>query len=154
MDAISLLIDDHREIQAVLKRIRETDEGETRERGELFEKARRLLTVHEVIEEEIFYPTLEQHPKAKDMVLEGFEEHDVVNHIMAELEGMPYDDEHWGPTAKVMTENVEHHIGDEEHEMFPKARQVFDEHELEELGKAMAERKAEALKQETAGELR
>lgn len=154
MDAISLLIDDHREIQAVLKQIRETDERETRERSDLFEKARRLLTVHEVIEEEIFYPTLEQHPKAKDMVLEGFEEHDVVNHIMGELEGMPYDDEHWGPTAKVMTENVEHHIGDEEHEMFPKARQVFDERELEELGKAMAERKAEALKQETAGELR
>lgn len=154
MDAISLLIDDHREIQAVLKQIRETDERETRERSDLFEKARRLLTVHEVIEEEIFYPTLEQHPKAKDMVLEGFEEHDVVNHIMGELEGMPYDDEHWGPTAKVMTENVEHHIGDEEHEMFPKARQVFDERELQELGKAMAERKAEALKQETAGELR
>lgn len=154
MDAISLLIDDHREIQAVLKQIRETDERETRERSDLFEKARRLLTVHEVIEEEIFYPTLEQHPKAKDMVLEGFEEHDVVNHIMGELEGMPYDDEHWGPTAKVMTENVEHHIGDEEHEMFPKARQVFDERELQELGKAMAERKAEALKQETAGDLR
>jgi hemerythrin-like domain-containing protein len=154
MDAITLLTNDHDEIKQVLKQIRETNEDETRERRDLFEKARRLLTVHEVIEEEIFYPTLEQHPKAKDMVLEGFEEHDVVNHIMGELEGMPYDDEHWGPTAKVMTENVEHHIGDEEKEMFPKARQVFDEQELEQLGKAMAERKQEALKQESAGQLR
>jgi hemerythrin-like domain-containing protein len=67
---------------------------------------------------------------------------------------VPYDDETWGPKAKVMTENVEHHISEEEKEMFVKARQVLDEDELEALGNEMAARKAEALKQEAAGQLR
>jgi hemerythrin-like domain-containing protein len=154
MQAIKLLEDDHREIKRVLGELEHTTERGTVTRRELFERIRRLLTVHEVIEEEIFYPTLKQHPKAKDIVLEGYEEHEVVNTLLGELETVPYDDETWGPKAKVMTENVEHHIGEEEDDMFVKARRVFDDDELEALGNAMAERKAEALKQEAAGQLR
>ena len=47
----------------------------------------------------------------------------------------------WGPKATVMNENIEHHIEEEEGDMFPKARQVFDEQELQELGAAMEERR-------------
>ncbi len=154
MDALSLLRDDHREIKRLLAELEPTSAEDVTARRGAFEEVRRALSVHEVIEEEIFYPTLKQHPKAKDIVLEGYEEHDVVNRIMGELEGLPYDDEAWGPTAKVMTENLEHHIEEEEGEMFRDARQVFDEEELEELGRAMADRKAEALQQDSAGKLR
>src|SRR6185312_16771399 len=96
------------------------------------------LTVHEIIEEEIFYPALKDHPKAKDIVLEAYEEHHVVDTVMAELQELPVDDETWGAKAKVMQENVEHHMEEEEGEMFQQARRVFDRDELEDLGRRMA----------------
>jgi len=63
---------------------------------------------------------------------------------MAELEALDVTDETWGAMATVMKENVEHHIEEEEREMFAQARRVFDASELEELGARMAERKASA----------
>jgi hypothetical protein len=63
---------------------------------------------------------------------------------MAELQDLPVDDETWGAKAKVMQENVEHHMEEEEGEMFEKARQVFDKDELELLGTRMERRKTEA----------
>jgi hypothetical protein len=100
--------------------------------------------VHEAIEEEIFYPELKSHPKAKDIVLEGLQEHHVVDLLMAELENLAVDDESWGAKAKVMQENVEHHMEEEEGEMFPKARLVFDDAELQDLGARMLKRKESA----------
>ncbi len=154
MDALTLLRDDHREIKRLLAELEPTTDRGVRTRRELFERIRRDLTVHEVIEEEIFYPTLKQHPKARQIVLEGYEEHDVVDTLMGELEALPYDDETWGPKANVMSENIEHHIEEEEGDMFQKASQILNEGELETLGRAMADRKAEALRQEAAGQLR
>ena len=159
MNALTLLRDDHANVKRLLRQLEPSTESlhpsdEVAKRRELFEQLRALLTVHEVIEEEIFYPTLKQHPKAKEIALEGYEEHHVVNTLMGELEGMPYDDETWGAKANVMIENLEHHIEEEEGEMFEKAEQVLDDRELDDLGAAMAERKAEAERQEAAGQLR
>jgi hypothetical protein len=67
----------------------------------------------------------------------------VVDTIMAELEDTPVGDETWAAKLTVMKENLEHHIEEEEDDMFKKARQVMDEAELEELGDRMAARKAD-----------
>jgi hemerythrin superfamily protein len=144
MDALRLLKDDHDKMRKLLTELESTTERGVRTREELFSRIKGELTIHEVIEEEIFYPALKEHPKAKDIVLEGYEEHHVVDTVMAELEGLPVDDERWGAKAKVMQENVEHHMEEEEGEMFQKARQVFDRQELDELGTRMEQRKAEA----------
>jgi hypothetical protein len=126
-----------------------TDLESTTERGiktreELYSTIKGELSIHEVIEEEIFYPALKAHPKAKDIVLEAYEEHHVVDTVMAELEETPVDDETWGAKAKVMKENVEHHMEEEEGEMWKQARSVFDKAELEELGERMEARKLTA----------
>ena len=147
MDAITLLKNDHRNVEGLLEQLEKTTERADKTRTELFARLKTELTVHEIIEEEIFYPTLKQHPKAKEIVLEGYEEHDVVDHLMGELEALPVDDETWGPKASVMIENIQHHIEEEEGDMFVKARQVFDRAELEQLGTAMADRKAEASRE-------
>ena len=144
MDALTLLKDDHARIKKLLGEIKETTERAEKTRGRLFSEIKMGLTVHEVIEEEIFYPALREHPRAKEIVLEGYEEHDVVSRLLGELDGLDPDDETFGPKAKVMAENVEHHIEEEEGEMFKQARQVFDDDELEELGRRMAERKESA----------
>ena len=144
MDAISLLKADHDVVKSLLSELESTTERGVKTRTELFARIKDELTVHEIIEEEIFYPELKAHPKAEDIVLEGFEEHHVVDLLLGELSDLAVDDESWGAKAKVMQENVEHHIEEEEGEMFPKARSVFDKAELTELGERMAARKETA----------
>ena len=146
MNAIQLLEADHKRVKALLEELDTTTERGVKTRERLFTTIKAELSVHEVIEEEIFYPTLKQHPRAKDIVLEGYEEHHVVDTLMGELSALPYDDETWGAKFTVMKENIEHHVEEEEGDMFKKARQVFDRDELDQLGEAMAARKAEATR--------
>ena len=113
----------------------------TKTRQEGLAELKRELQVHEAIEEEIFYPALKQHAEAKEIVLEAYEEHNVVDTIMGEIERTPVEDERWAAKFTVMKENLEHHIEEEEGEMFEHARDVFDRETLEELGRQMKERK-------------
>jgi hemerythrin-like domain-containing protein len=145
MDAIRLLKDDHDKVKKMLSDLDSTTERGVKTREELYTKLKGELTVHESIEEEIFYPALKEHPKAKELVLEAYEEHNVVDMVMAEIDDTPYDDETWGAKLTVMKENVEHHIEEEEGEMFKQARQVFSDEELDELGRRMQARKDELL---------
>jgi len=148
MNAIDLLTDDHARVRALLSDGEATTEPEARE--VLFRDIKAELTAHEVIEEELFYPTLRDHPKAKELVLEGYEEHAVVDRLLQELEGTPFEDEKWGPRFKVMMENLEHHIEEEEGELFDRAREVLDGAELEELGLRMKHRRHEAIQEQIA----
>ena len=141
MDALKLLKDDHDKVKKMLAEGEETTERAEKTRTEVFAKLKEEMLIHERIEEEIFYPALKEHPKAKDIVLEGFEEHHVVDEIMGELEQTDVTDEQWAAKFKVMKENIEHHIEEEEGEMFDTARQVFSEDELGELGARMMELK-------------
>jgi len=145
MDALTLLKEDHDKVKKILSDLDSTTERGVKTRQELFAKVKNELQVHEAIEEEIFYPALKEHPKAKEPVLEGYEEHNVVDMVMHEIEGAPFDDETWGAKLTVMKENVEHHIEEEENEMFKQARQVFDRQDLEDLGDRMQSRKQELL---------
>ena len=150
MNAIDLLEDDHRTIKALMDEIEATTERAIKTRPELFRKFRVLLSTHEVIEETIFYPALKEHPKARDIVLEGYEEHHVVDEVMDEIKDVPVDDETWHAKAKVMIENVRHHIQEEEEEMFPQARKAFDRDELQQLGERMERRKKDAMVEQEA----
>jgi hemerythrin superfamily protein len=98
-----------------------------------------MLTAHEQMEEEVLYPALKAHPKAKELTLEAYEEHHVVDLVLEELEGTPVSDEQWGAKFKVAKENIEHHIEEEETQMFPKCRELFTRDELEDMGKRMAD---------------
>ena len=147
MDALTLLKTDHDKVKKLLTELESTTERGVKTRSELFSTIKGELTVHEIIEEEIVYPELKAHPKAQDIVLEAFEEHHVVDLLMGELESLDVSDETWGAKALVMKENIEHHIEEEEGEMFKQARRVFDAEELKDLGERMAARK-ETAKQE------
>ena len=144
MNAITLLEADHAKVKRLLTELDSTTERGIKTRAELFATIKGELTLHEIVEEEIFYPELKAHPKAKDIVLEGYQEHHVVDLLMSELEALDVSDETWGAKATVMKENIEHHIEEEEGEMFRQARQVFDAAELDDLGARMKARKASA----------
>jgi hemerythrin-like domain-containing protein len=147
MDAITLLKADHDKVKRLLGELEKTTERGVKTRTELFATIKGEMTVHESIEEEIFYPALMEMAKTRDITLEGYEEHHVVDLLMGELEDLNVDDETWGAKATVMKENIEHHIEEEEGEMFPKTRQVFEDAELDELGDRMATRKAELARE-------
>jgi hemerythrin superfamily protein len=100
MNALTLLETDHRALEKFLDELESTTDRGVKTRTELFQRIKRELTVHELIEEEIFYPTLKEHPRAKDIVLEGYEEHAVVDRLMGELDQLPVDDETWAPRPR------------------------------------------------------
>jgi hemerythrin-like domain-containing protein len=143
MDALKLLKQDHDEVKKMLSDLESTTERAEKTRTEGLATLKQELDVHEAIEEEIFYPALKDHPKTKDLALEGYEEHHVVDMVMGELEGVDVSDETWMAKFTVMKENLEHHIEEEEGEMFPQAEQVFDDAELDELGDRLQARKEE-----------
>ena len=143
MNALTLLKRDHDKVKKILGELDATTERGVKTREELFTKVKAQLQVHEAIEEEILYPALKEHPKSRDLVLEAYEEHNVVDTVMAEIDQLPYDDERWGAKLTVMKENLEHHIEEEEGEMFAQCRQVFDDEELADLGARMSARKDE-----------
>ena len=141
MDALQLLKDDHAKVKKMLEELDGTTERAEKTRTEIFERLKHDLTIHEAIEEEILYPALKEFAKTRDITLEAYEEHHVVDQIVSELEATPVSDETWGAKLTVMKENLEHHIEEEEDEMFKQARQVMDHDELVELGGQMDARK-------------
>jgi len=147
MDAIALLKEDHVNAKKLMTELEETTERGVKTREQKWTKLLKELTIHENIEEEIFYPALAKHPKAKDIVLEALEEHHLVDDIVEQLKDTPFDDEHWAAKFKVTKENVEHHIEEEETEMFKITRQVLTKDELEELGASMEASTAEQMKE-------
>ena len=141
MDAMKLLEEDHKKVRKLLDEGDETTERATKRRTELLEELVTELRIHETIEEEIFYPALEEHAKTKEIVLEGYEEHHAVDNIVEELIELDPSDETWGAKFTVMKENIEHHVEEEEGEMFEKARQVLGDEELDEIGEMMEARR-------------
>jgi hemerythrin-like domain-containing protein len=145
MNALTLLREDHRSMKKLLAQGEETTERAVKTRRELLDRITTDFRAHEKIEEDIFYPALKEHPKARDIVLEGYQEHHVVDLIMAELKDLDENDETWGAKFAVMKENIEHHIEEEEGEMFTKARAAFSTEELDDLGEQMEAMKEKIL---------
>lgn len=139
MDGLKLLIDDHNRIKEMLAEGDKTTERAEKTRTELFERLKDALLSHEQMEEVVLYPALKAHPKAKDMTLEAYEEHHVVDEILEELGNTPVTDDTWAAKFTVAKENLEHHIEEEEGEMFKTCREIFSEDELEQMGARMAE---------------
>ena len=136
-DPVVLLEIDHRRFEELLKQGEETTARAVKRRTALLDTLTAELNVHEAIEEKILYPALKSHPQARDLVLEGYQEHHVADLIVKELHGLARNDEKWGAKFKVLKENIEHHIEEEEKNMFPTARGIMSREELDELGARM-----------------
>jgi iron-sulfur cluster repair protein YtfE (RIC family) len=145
VNALSLLKEDHDKVRDMLGKLDQTTERAVKTREELFTKLKSDLEVHETIEEELLYPALKEHSQTKEIALEAWEEHHVVDVVMGEISETPFDDEIWAAKLTVMKENLEHHIEEEEGELFKQARDVIGAEGLEELGRRMEARKKELM---------
>lgn len=141
MNAFTLLKDDHEKVAGILEKIDETTERATKGREELFTQLKNELDIHARIEEEILYPALEEYEETRAISLEAYQEHALVKQLLEELASAPKDDEQWTAKFTVLKENIEHHVEEEEGEMFKKARKVLSEDEIDALGERLQEAK-------------
>lgn len=148
MDAFTLLKTDHKTVAGLMDKIEATTERAVKGREELFTQLKNELDIHAEIEEAILYPVLEKAKETHEISLEAYEEHKVVKQLLAELAAEPKDAEEWTAKFTVLKENVEHHVEEEEGEMFKDARKVLSQEEIDELGARLEEAKG---KQKAAG---
>ena len=138
MDAFNLLKTDHRKVEELFSQL-ESASGQAKLR--VFEQIKMELDLHAHIEETIFYPALEKPKPTHDLTLEAYEEHDVVKKLLQQLSRAKTANDEWEAQAKVLQENVEHHVEEEENELFEKAQEALSEDQIEALGEEMAAEK-------------
>lgn len=142
MDPFKLLKEDHERVADLFESLESTTEKAVKKREALFNKLMNELEIHAEIEEQIFYPALKKANETREVTLEGFEEHKVIKQLLHEMDALSKDSEQWTAKLSVLQENVEHHVEEEEGEMFKSAREAFSKEQLEDLGKRMeAEKK-------------
>ena len=134
MDAFSLLKADHEKVAELFEQL-ESASGKAK--LGVFDQIRTELELHAHIEEKIFYPALEKPSETKDLTLEAYEEHKQVKTLLKELGRARTANEEFEAKAKVLQENVEHHVEEEENELFPKATSVLSDEQIEKLGERM-----------------
>jgi hemerythrin superfamily protein len=143
-DAITLLVADHREVSDMFKQFEEMSDRAKVSKQKLTQKICNALIAHTQIEEEILYPAVrEQVEDADDMVDEAVVEHAAAKDLIKQLQEMDPDDDLYDAKVKVLGEEVEHHVKEEEEEMFVKMKKSGLD--LLALGQEMAQRKQEIL---------
>ena len=158
MDAIEVLKADHDKARDLFMQFRAaSSDGDESKLADVTSQIFEELEMHTAIEERVFYPAVKQAggEELADLTDESNEEHHVVDVLMEEVKSLTPDDDRYVAKMTVLIENVEHHAGEEEEEMFPKVRNLIGQEKLDELGAAL-EREKHVVRVEnmTVAELR
>lgn len=143
-DAIALLKQDHRMVEALFDEFQDADESE---QSELATRICQMLTVHTQIEEELLYPQAKEafDEEEDEMVYEAEIEHGSAKELIAKIEASTPEDPEFKPLVTVLCEYVKHHVKEEEKEMFPALKET--ELDLKELGSQLAQRKMQLMEE-------
>lgn len=143
-NAITMLKSDHATVKRLLRELTETSDKAVKQREALVQQIEREVKMHAQVEEEVFYPAFKAATKgdeAEDLFYEAAEEHHVVDMVLPALKSANPKSKEFAAKATVLRELIEHHIKEEETEMFKEARQRFSDEQLRELGDMMQARK-------------
>ena len=143
MDAITLLKHDHDEVKDLFSKFEKAKDSS--KQLELAQQVCLELTIHAQIEEQSFYPEIKRLPEMEDMVMESLEEHRQVKEMVAKIKGLSAGDDHLEPDMKVLNEDVEHHVQEEEKDMFPQVKKGLGKDRLDRMGQTLMQQK-QALK--------
>jgi hemerythrin superfamily protein len=146
MNATDMLIADHKRVTELFRKFTATGERAYQKKKGIAEEACTEITIHSTLEEELFYPAVKAKldKDGKALVAESVEEHHVVAVLIEELKALDPKDERYAAKFSVLMENVQHHIEEEEGELFPEAEEVLGD-DLDQLGARMQERKDELM---------
>jgi iron-sulfur cluster repair protein YtfE (RIC family) len=142
MDPFELLKKDHEKVATLFKQIESASEDA---KMRIFRQLKEELDAHAHIEETILYPALEREKETREITLEAYQEHQVVKDLLAQLDAATSADEEWEARLTVLKENVEHHVEEEEGELFDKANDVLTGDQADELGDRMQAEKNRKL---------
>lgn len=140
-DAISLLTEDHQQVKKMFQQFDKLREDEEDEKEALARKICAALTAHATVEEEIFYPAVREAIDDDDLMDEADVEHASAKELIAQIEAASADDDHYDAKVKVLSEHIDHHVKEEQNEMFPKAKKA--KIDLQALGEQIEKRKQE-----------
>jgi iron-sulfur cluster repair protein YtfE (RIC family) len=148
MDVFSVLHQDHENVSTIFKKF-EAFKGkpatsQTCER--LFKELDTELSLHAQVEEDIVYPVFEEKQETRQIIEESIEEHKEIEGLLSDLREMPPDDEsleEWMSQLEELQEKVEHHVQEEEGQLFPKAQKIISKDEAEQLGEKVQTTKNE-----------
>ena len=140
MDAIALLKKQHREVTALFKRFEKARSAKQRQQA--FEAIADALAIHATIEERHFYPAVKR-KNTEGVLLESVEEHLQIKRVIADLLKLDTGDAAFLAKAKVLQDDVEHHVEEEEEELFPKVQKLFAKEDLESLAEDMRQTETE-----------
>jgi hypothetical protein len=147
MEAIQFLKQEHETAKSAFKKI---EEASPQQRGQLWKQLKPELKVHEQIEEAHFYGPISQDardPQLRDWNRHHHEEVQEAEAMIAEISRLEPTDDPWLAKVKELKKALEHHIQEEEQQIFPKAREVWDQSRLEQAGHEMATGKEKGLRQ-------
>lgn len=142
-DAIALLIDDHKKVKELFEKFDKLSDRSKVNKKKIADQICLELTVHAQVEEEIFYPAVRAPIKDEDLMDEAVVEHASAKELIAQISEMDPGDDLYDAKVKVLSEQIEHHVEEEEGEMFPKVRKT--KVDLVALGEEMAARKEELM---------
>ncbi|WAJ39852.1 hemerythrin domain-containing protein [Pseudomonas sp. GOM7] len=140
MNAIDLLKQDHETVKALLEQLQDTSERAVQTRKKLVAKIEQELQIHTALEERIFYPAFREAGKKEETVMtsEAKEEHRAVDSlVLPDIKETSPSTLEFAGRVKVLKELLEHHIEEEESDMFPQASKLLGKRRLEELGEQM-----------------
>jgi len=141
MDAITFLKQEHREVDELFASFDKLGDRAFKSKGRIVAKICRALTLHAAIEERHLYPNAQAVLAETDLVLEAYEEHHVLKFLVEELEALAPTGERYTAKVTVLKELVQHHVEEEEAELFPQLRKALSKEQLDELGQLLAEGK-------------
>lgn len=143
MDIYKALKQDHDEVKSMLEKLSDTTERAEKTRQQTFERLKLELIAHSRAEEEVFYAALREHDDIRDDVLEGEQEHHMVDVLLEELSDLDVTDEQWTAKLTVLKEQIEHHVEEEEGELFKQAKKRLDDDQAEHLADEFKKHKAQ-----------
>ena len=150
MDAIQLLKQQHEEVRKLFVELEHTQDED--DKWTIFEELADNLAAHATIEESIFYPAAYA-KSTKDLLAEAEEEHLAVKRIIADLLELMPDDEDFDAKVKLLKEEVEHHVEEEESELLEKAKKELSTEERAELGARMEQLFEQSMDDDPSGKI-
>jgi hemerythrin superfamily protein len=156
MNAIDLLKADHEKVKGILSQLSESTDRALKKRVDLLDKLEMEITIHTQLEEQILYPAFKEAggKEEDEMYYEAKEEHRTVDSlVLPDLKGTDPSTPEFAGRVKVVKELLEHHIEEEETEMFPKAKKLLGKAKLDELGEQMEVMKTSLKKSLANGDM-
>lgn len=141
MNIYQLLKKDHSKVKSLFKEIKGKSKGEKRPIEDVFLEIEDELTMHIEGEEKVFYSALEQDEGAREMILKSYEEHNLAKTMLKDMGSLSKDDERWSAKLSVLKEVVEHHIKEEEDEVFKLARKCLNKNQVQDIANRFEEEK-------------